>query len=205
MYNIYLDTETTDTVPGEIAQLSMIIEEVGTNNIMKAANYFFTVNSMSKGAFDVHNLDMDTLFRLSNGQRFKDRSVEIYNILSGNRIVAHNEAFDERFISSELWRCGIQFTPADKLCTMNYFKDIIKIPSPYRRFGPYKNPKLSEVIEFLHINEDKVLEYSERLFNYRENTKFHDSRFDTTAMYVIINVYRERLHNQNTWTKLFTE
>ena len=50
MYNIYLDTETTDKVPGQIAELSMIIEEANTNKFVKAVNYFFTVEKMSEEA-----------------------------------------------------------------------------------------------------------------------------------------------------------
>lgn len=39
MKKVFLDTETTDIAPGQIAQLSMIIEE--DNGNIYAKNYFF--------------------------------------------------------------------------------------------------------------------------------------------------------------------
>ena len=39
-------------------------------------------------------------------------------------------------------------------CTMAYYKNICKIPSPS---GNIKNPKLSEVVDFLKISEDQII------------------------------------------------
>lgn len=202
MYNIYLDTETTDFNPGQICELSMIIEDKATNKFIGAKNYFFTVDSIEEGAQEVHGLTVEKLIELSDNKAFKDYYEEILGILQGNCIVAHNEAFDEKFISTELWRCGISFTPAARQCTMQLFKLILKIPAKYKKYGPYKNPKLEEVVNFLSIDTDKVNQYSEKLFNYDGST-YHDSRFDTAAMYVAVNVYREKLHGGNVWQSQF--
>ena len=206
MHNIYLDTETTDKVKEKIAELSMIIEEANTNKFVKAVNYFFTVEKMSEEALSVHHLDQGLLYELSGGAKFSDKAAEIYNILKGNRIIAHNEVFDERFISSELWRCGISFAPGDRFCTMKYFKDVLQIPSKFKKYGKYKNPKLSEVVDFLGIDKDKVISYSERWFNYSsKDMQYHDSRFDTAAMYIAVNIYREVLHGKGEWMAEFTK
>ncbi len=202
MYNIYLDTETTDIIPGQICELTMILEDATDNKYVNSYNYFFTVDSMTEGAQNAHGFSLEQLNKLSQGVRFSDKYQEILDILNGNTIIAHNEVFDEKFISTELWRCGISFTPANRYCTMKAFKDILKIPSRYKKYGPYKNPKVSEVIEFLNIIPDKISEYSKKLFNYDGST-YHDSRFDTTAIYIAVNVYREKLHGGSSWQSMF--
>lgn len=189
MYNVYLDTETTGLVPGEIAELSMIIEEASTHQFIDAKNYFFTVNKMEPGAEEVHGFSEEKLISLSGGLRFKDKVDEIYGTLSDANIIAHNEAFDEKFLSSEFWRCGISFQPKARSCTMLYFKDILKLPGRWK--SRVKNPKLSEVLDYLGISSKAVDEYSQKLFNY-SGSSFHDSRFDTTGMYVAVQVFRER-------------
>lgn len=202
MKNIYLDTETTDTKPGQIAELTMIVEDSTTHDFLGCYNYFFSVDEMTEGAENVHGFSIDALRELSCGQTFKDRLAEIQDILSDACLVAHNEAFDESFISMEFWRCGITYSPKMRVCTMKYFKDLIKIPAKYKRYGPYKNPKLSEVLEYLKIDPKKVEEYSKKLFG-MQGTTFHDSRFDTTAMYVAVNVLRDLSNNGNTWLSQF--
>lgn len=202
MKNIYLDTETTDVMPGQICELTMIVEDSTTNKLLNKYNYFFEVSEMTEGAQSAHGFSIQDLKELSGGIKFADKYTEILDILKDGCLIAHNESFDERFISTELWRCGISFTPAGRQCTMQAFKPILKIPSKYKKYGPYKNPKLEEVIEYLNILPGAVNEYSKKLFNY-DGSKYHDSRFDTTAMYVAVNVYREKLHGGTEWHKLF--
>ena len=66
----------------------------------------------------------------------------------------------------------------------------------------YKNPKLSEVVQFLKIDEDKVAGYCSKLFNINDS-EYHDSRFDATIMYVAVNVYREVLNGGSYWRTTF--
>lgn len=202
MKNVYLDTETTDLIPGQIAELTMIVEDSATNKLLSVHNYFFTVDSMGEGAQKAHGFSLEKVRELSGGVRFSDKFEEVHQILSDACIVAHNEAFDEKFLSSELWRCGISFAPAARTCTMEVFKNIMKIPAKYTKYGKYKNPRLEEVLTFLSISTDKVNEYSQKLFNY-DGSAFHDSRFDTTGMYVAVNVYREKLHGGSEWHRMF--
>ena len=62
--NVFFDTETTGWTPGQIAQLSVIVENQG--KIELAKNYFFTVDEMSSGAEQAHHLSIDTLKQLSS-------------------------------------------------------------------------------------------------------------------------------------------
>ena len=201
MRNVYLDTETTSFVPGSIIELSMIIEDTDAGTVV-AKNYFFDADSMDEGAQKAHGFSLEDVHRLSGGLRFRDYYNELASLLSEATLVAHNEAFDERYLSSEFWRCGVSYQPAGRACTMETFKPIMKIPAKTKRFGPYKNPKLSEVMEYLNISEVKVNEYSKKLFNY-EGSQYHDTRFDTTALYIVVQVYREKLHGGNVWHNMF--
>ena len=200
---LYFDTETTSFNPGQICELSVIVEDAG--QVTLAKNYFFKVKSIDPGAQEVHGFSVEQLEELSNGKEFKDYLQELHNIFTTNVLIAHNLPCDEKFMSSEFWNCGISFKPIGRRVTMIYFKDILKIPSPpkARRYGPYKNPKLSEVIDGLNIDIDKVKKLCAKLFGGDESTQYHDSRLDTTAMYVMVNVQRERLNGGDAWAKAF--
>lgn len=197
---VYLDTETTSINPGQICELSLILEE--NNRLKLAKNYFFSVESMDEGAAKVHGFSIESLKILSNGETFKDKYKEIFDILANTTLVAHNLPFDEKFLSQELWRCGVSFIPGGRLDTMAYFKPIIKLPARSRRYGPYKSPKLSEVLNYLGINEFEVNKYCKEIFQ-SDETSFHDSRFDTTAMFVAVNVQRDRLSGGDSWIRRF--
>ena len=200
---LYFDTETTSFNPGQICELSVIVEEEG--QVTLAKNYFFTVKSMDEGAQQTHGFSMEQLVELSEGKTFKDFVDELYPLFSKHILIAHNLPFDEKFMSSEFWNCGISFKPVGRMDTMIYFRDVLKIPSPpkARRYGPYKNPKLSEVIEGLNIDINKVQQLCNNLFGADEKTQYHDSRLDTTTMYVMVNVQRERLNGGDAWAKTF--
>lgn len=205
MNRIYLDTETTSLIPGEIAQLSMIAEDMDSNKFLGAYNYYFSVKEMSDEAEAVHSLSKEKLDKLSKGYTFKDKCERIYELLKDSVIVAHNEKFDEKFICMELWRCGIIYKPIGRICTMELFKNILKIPNK-RNISTYKRPKLSELVQYLRIDEHKLMDYSKEIFDcdYCSNTGFHDSMYDTSAIYVCTNIMREKIHGGNSWINKFT-
>ena len=62
-----------------------------------------------------------------------------------------------------------------------YYKDICRIP---KANGEIKNPKLSEVIDWLNVSEKQIAETSEKLFEGSGN--YHDARFDTAATYLTV-------------------
>ena len=157
---LYLDTETTGFSPGQIAELSFILEENGV--ITQAKNYFFTVNHMDEDASKVTGLTVDSLKALSNGLTFKEVA---------------DELFDEKFLSMEFWRAGKQLFPAGRIDTMKHFTDICKLPNTRRKPG-YKYPKLSEVAEHYNVSLDKVARYASMIFC-SDCSQLHDSRVDT--------------------------
>lgn len=199
---VYLDTETTGFVPGQICQLSYIIED--TDGV-KAKNFYFTVDKIDDGAKAVIGKDESDYKELSDGKVFWDYADEIYEDLNDRIVVAHNSKFDMNFMSIEFWRCGYVFKPAQVLCTMKYFKDIVKIPYKTNP-NKFKDPKLSEVISSLSINEQAVSTMAKQLFNTTDDNLFHDSRFDTTAMWVAVVLNRIKSNtdeNSELWRKRF--
>ena len=197
---VYFDTETTSFNPGQICELSLIVEDEGI--IKLAKNYFFAVDKMDAGAQETHGFSKELLDELSGGHRFQDYKDELLPIFTENTLVAHNLPFDEKFLSSEFWRCGISFKPIGRLDTMTYFRDIMKIPAKYKKYGPYKNPKLSEVVDYLGIKVDVLQRYTDHLFG-ASDTSFHDSRYDTAILNVVTNIWREKTNGGCNWHNTF--
>lgn len=199
MRKIFFDTETTGLSPGNIAQLAAIIEH--EDERLETKNYFFEIDYITDGAKEACGRDIDFYKEASHGTRFKDYSTELFELFSNATLIAHNEKFDENFLSTELWRLGIVFKPADKFCTMEYFKNILKIPG--RGHYKYKNPSLSELVSHFNLDKDKIKSYSDKLFDDTSDYGFHDARFDTTSMFVVFQVYKEQMNNQSNWIDTF--
>lgn len=199
MKKVFLDTETTGLAPGQIAQLSMIIEE--DDGSVRAKNYFFEIDYITSGAEEVCGRGVEFYKDASNGKRFADYCEEIYKELENATLIAHNLEFDENFISTEFWRQNIVFKPAGRFCTMKYFKDILNIIG---KNGRVKNPRLEELVDSFSIDKEKVRTYSEKLFGTNDTGGFHDARYDTTAMFVVFQVYRDSLNNVNSWKEMFS-
>ena len=205
MRKVYFDTETTDLTPGQIAQLSYIIEDDST--FVEAKNMFFTVDKMTSGAEGTHGMSVDFLAEASNGMTILDRLPEIAKDFNGSTIIAHNVAFDTKFLSMEFWRGKTEFSPQNTECTMKFFTSILKLPK-YNGRG-YKYPKLCEVMDYLKVDSDKVAAFVPKIFTNLadaplKNVSFHDATFDTVAMWVCINVYKERQMSGDFWTTNFT-
>lgn len=196
---LYLDTETTGFNPGQIAELSFILEENGT--ITQAKNYFFTVNHMDDDASKVTGLTVEGLKELSNGLTFKEVADELFQTFTSNTLVAHNLPFDEKFLSMEFWRAGKQLLPAGRIDTMKHFTDICKLPNTRRKPG-YKYPKLSEVADYYNVSLGKVMQYASMLFG-SDCSGLHDSRVDTTLMYVCHCINREEQVGGTSWLNTF--
>lgn len=197
---VYIDTETTKLNPGQICEMSVVVEEDFA--FKEAKDLYFKVDKMDEGAQKVHGLSIEDLDRLSGGKVFADYKDEIYDLVKDSIIVAHNLPFDEKFISQEFWRCGISFCPGGRMDTMSYFKPILRLPARSKKYGPYKNPKLSELVDYFGIRSDAIAEFSQKIFN-KGSKNYHDSAFDATALYVIVNTYREIKNGGDFWYKNF--
>lgn len=186
---LFFDTETTSIKPGNICQLSYIVIDASTKpQKTTGKNFFFTVDSMDEGAQAIHGFSLETLYELSEGRDFLDSVHEFMSdFFDADFIIGHNVQFDIKFLKHEiqqLWEAGLVDTiwePKKTFCTMAYYKNICNILNPS---GTVKNPKLSEVIEYLNITEDQISSKANELFEGSGN--YHDARFDTAATYLSV-------------------
>ena len=181
---IFLDTETTGFEPGQIAQLTYIIEH---EDILTPKNFFFNVDEMSEGAAKVHGFTKERLVELSKGQVFKDIHEQVLKDFEDSILICHNVNFDYNFLKAEFKRLEIELK-LPKFCTMLHFTNICKILNQYDK---YKWPKLSELINFYNIPENDVITRSKELF-ISDDVTFHDARFDTVGLYMAFKTALEK-------------
>lgn len=186
---LFFDTETTSIKPGSICQLSYILIDASTKpQTTIGKNFFFTVDEMDPGAQAVHGFSLEKLYELSDGQEFLEFVQDFMpDFFDADFIIGHNVQFDIKFLTHEinqLYEAGLidaKWAPKDTFCTMAYYKEICKIPNAN---GSVKNPKLSEVIEYLGITEKEIEAKANELFEGSGN--YHDARFDTAATYLLV-------------------
>ncbi|MBO5068377.1 MAG: 3'-5' exonuclease [Clostridia bacterium] len=178
---LYFDTETTGLKPGQICQLSYIMQ---TKTDVKAKNFFFNVDFVEYGAYMVHGFSVEKLKNLSGGKTFADCFNEIEeDFLSADLLCSHNTAFDFSFMRTEFERLGKPFIINNEFCTMKKSTPVCKL---LRSDGiTYKYPKLNELCNYFAIRNSDIERASDKLFGTEAN--FHDARFDTTAVYLIVN------------------
>ena len=178
---IFLDTETTGLYPGNVCQLSYVLQGVCG---AVGRNLFFTVDSVEYGAYKVHGFTPEKLRVLSGGKRFNDLIGLIgEDISSAGAVACHNAAFDVMFLRAEFERAGLDLPIAESFCTMKKSVEICKIPRG--RGCGYKYPKLNELCDFYGITQNEIAKTTEKLFGAK--CGFHDARFDTAALYLAAN------------------
>lgn len=177
---LYFDTETSGLNPGQICQLTYIIQD---GERLTPKNFFFTVDFVEYSAYLVHGFSIDILRELSLGKRFCDCADEILaDFEKADVIIAHNADFDMKFMRAECQYIDRIFRHNQSLCSMRSTVSMCKIPRA-NGYG-YKYPKLTELMCFLNIRESEVLDYQELLFGSSKGT--HDARFDTTALMLCV-------------------
>ncbi len=178
---IYLDTETTGLRPGNICQLSYVIQR-GT--AIKSKNFFFTVDYVEYGALSVHGFSVPLLKSLSGGKRFADFIDEIEEDFEvADLIVAHNSSFDFGFLRAEFERVDRFFNSEKGFCTMKNSISFCKLSRS--NHARYKYPRLSELCACLGICDAEILKFARQTFGV--DCGYHDARFDTSALFLASN------------------
>ena len=178
---LYFDTETSGLAPGNVIQLSYIMQ---TEREVKAKNFFFAVPYVTPEAAAVHHLTVEKLADLSGGHTFFESLEEIDDdFRAADLTVAHNFAFDFNFMTAEFKRFDRIFHYKESMDTMKYFKSTLKLPAK-RGGGCYKMPKLIELAEFFEVYDYDVLKKCAELFGDANGS--HDARFDTAQMYLSV-------------------
>ncbi len=178
---LYFDTETTGLYPGQICQLSYIMQ---TKESQSAKNFFFSVDFVEPSALSVHGFSVQKLKELSLGKEFCHHFEQIRaDFEKADLICAHNTSFDFSFMRKEYERLGQTFYIKNEFCSMKKTTPICKL---LRKTGAgYKYPKLSELCLFLGISDSEINKTANQLFG--EKSSFHDARFDTSALYLAVN------------------
>ncbi len=178
---IYLDTETSGLYPGQICQLSYIMQDA---NGTIAKNFFFSVDYVEPGAQSVHGFSVELLERLSSGKEFSCHVNEIEkDFLSADVVIAHNVSFDFMFLKQEFARCDKDFDIRQSFCSMKSMTPVCKLPKT--RGAGFKYPKLNELTRFLGVTDEEIQGNTVNL--YGSHVGFHDARFDTVALYTALN------------------
>ncbi len=178
---LYFDTETTGLFPGQICQLSYIMQK--TDSVI-AKNFFFSVDFVEPSALSVHGFSVQKLKELSLGKEFYNHFEEIScDFEKADLICAHNTSFDFSFMRKEYERLGQTFYIKNEFCSMKKSTPICKL---LRKTGVgYKYPKLSELCSFLAITDLDINKNAKALFG--NEASYHDARFDTSALYLAVN------------------
>lgn len=178
---VFLDAETTHLEPGQIAQLAYIVTDDDLN-IVTAKSFYFSVETMSRGASQVNGLNKRKLATLSEGKKFMHHVFEIKNDIKNYELICHNNDFDYGFVWEEFRRHGQRYRPKSRFCTMKHFTNVCRLPGGPG--GAYKWPRLTEVMRHLGIKRGEVVRSASQAFNC-DAPSAHDSRFDVMAVYLI--------------------
>ncbi len=177
---LVFDTEATDLTPGQICQLSYLLDKDGE---VTGHNYFFSVDDMSPGAQEVHGFSMEMLDELSGQTYFEDIAGEFLPDFNEARLlVGHNVEADVRYLKVEMDRAGLKLKKVPTFCTMNYASGIMNMQRKVVTGRP-KPPKLSELAEYYGITPELVAEKTAQWFKV-EDINLHDARYDTVMTYL---------------------
>lgn len=199
--HIFLDTETNrghsrteqreksgfENIPLKIIQLSYLVTD-DDFEIMKAFNRYYYAEKISPNAQKIHGLSPEDLKKLSK-TTFEEDSDLILGDLKSGVLISHNVEWDwDQCLKEEFGRCGIKYSP-ERFCTMQNFTNICKLPNQYG-YKNYKWPSLEELLNYLKISKNEVSESAQNYFGSVNGQ--HDSRFDSTAVYLVFKKAKEK-------------
>lgn len=169
---LFFDTETNGLNSKENSLLSICMIKgipVFEKGIMKIEiidiyeRFYFPVEDYNFGAIRVNGLNEGTIRTKRNGATypkfFKDDSKALIDFVGMDyKFVAHNIAFDEKFMPFHI-------DSSEAFCTMKNTTNILKLDWN-EKYKTYKRPKLIEAVEFFGIETKDI------------DADFHDAKFD---------------------------
>lgn len=156
---LFFDTETTgfpknwkapvtdlDNWP-RLVQLAYLVYDF-EGNLLHSCNEIIKPNGFSIpiGASKVHSISAEIANQ--RGTKIEDVfEIFLIHLKRAKVIVAHNMAYDEKIVGSELIRLGVEniLDQKERVCTMESTVNLCKIDGPYG----YKWPKLEELHRYL--------------------------------------------------------
>ncbi len=168
---LFFDTETSDLNPrvSEILQLSYIIVDGSTWNVLKETNFYFAYPEeewcVSPKAIEVNHLTKEFLSKQKLTLRHEALTIFFTDLYTCQLAVAHNISFDCAHIEETACREKVlRHNWPLTYCTMLGTTNICQIPFSNGGMG-YKWPKLEELANYLHVTFSQ--------------TSLHDSLADT--------------------------
>lgn len=134
---IFVDTETTDYRPGQIAQLAYLLADGDV--VTGAGNYYFAVEYMIPAPNRCTVSPRTCCGDSRRGGPSPSRRTVSAADFEGRMLVAHNVPFDMEFLAAEFARCGHIYAPKSTFCTMRQSTSACRLP---RESGGYKWPTL---------------------------------------------------------------
>jgi len=170
---LVFDTETggLDPIGNDVLQLSYQIIDGETWEKLKEVNHYFDwpIDDLrvSSQAIHVNGLTQDYLATKKTSNRHTAIEEFLDDVRSCDGVVGHNITFDYRFMIAEAERADIYDAEngwPKKFDTMKDTKNLCRLPSTSWNRPGFKNPKLSELADFLNIDY--------------KNLRLHDSSAD---------------------------
>lgn len=191
---ILFDFETTGLRPPKDKPLQLAYILLNSSfQVLEAKNFYFQIQKeVPLSATKIHGLTKAKLLALG-AMPLDYHLEEIQSDFSVKNIlpIAHNASFDALFLKNFFLK-GVSLK---LFCTMKYYTNIIKLPGQYNDF---KWPKVSETMQFLHIDEKQALLTCKELF-LSDSIGYHDARFDIVCILKMIqedSLLRDRIFLQ---------
>jgi DNA polymerase III subunit epsilon len=173
---MFFDTETTGLPkykdqaykgPGNWPHIVSIAWIIVDSNLKIQKKEYYLIKpqwEIPSESTKIHGITYQKAFR--DGSDLKEVLDKFWSDSQGKPLIAHNIDFDINvLINAELWDLKRPYPKITKTyCTMDLTKNILKVPGNYG----YKNPKLSELYEF--VLKKKPLK--EDLHNSLKDTEF---------------------------------
>ena len=136
----------------EIAWRTFDVTDMGVITPVEDASYLIVPPKdlvWDTVAESIHHISRDRA--VMDGRPLTDVMEEFQRVISGCRVVfAHNIIFDLMIVNAEAYRMNMLFRwPCYSYCTSNRCGELVRIPSKYPRYGPWKQPRLKELYDFL--------------------------------------------------------
>jgi DNA polymerase III epsilon subunit-like protein/stress response protein SCP2 len=110
-----VDVETSGFQPGDSRVLSVAALALDAAGRPEKRFHTLVDAGVDPGPVHVHGLTRE---RLAGAPSFAEIAPELLDVLDGRVLVAHNAAFDHRFLTAEVERAGLALPVQRRLCTL---------------------------------------------------------------------------------------
>ncbi len=148
-----IDFETNGFEGSSVLEIAVIKIDRDCNPTSLLNRFYFPREPFNIKAIRINGLNRETILKKRENRNYPlyfDEDREVIDYLKDVKLfIGHNINFDKKFLP-------IPYQNLDTFCTMQYHRDILKIPTT----RGYKNPKLVEVCNYYNIEFDTINAHS---------------------------------------------